>query len=332
LTVSHLALGNALDPEVEVDPDLGVALTGRTAIAGVFYRQPPGAAPFALPAPFADTLLMTEWTRDLLVSVAVDEAGALGRVRRLLPWERFRRPIDLDIGPDGALYVLEYGTGFSGDNDDAQLSRIEHSAAGELSPVAAASAAPAHGALPLTVAFSAEGSRAAGTSGAIVAYEWDVDGDGDVDSREPSFEHTYESAGEFNAALVAIGASGRRSVPSTVAIVAGNSAPRVRIEAPEGTVLTPGVTVQLIGVVEDDEDGAIDCNDLLWDVRLGHNSHSHPEALLRGCSVPLRPALANHGSVSGVFYFVDLTYTDRGGPGGVPRLTGHAGLRLEVAR
>jgi glucose/arabinose dehydrogenase len=333
LTVSHLALGNALDPEAQIDPDLGIALTGRTAIAGAFYRRPPGEPAFALPSPYADTLLMTEWTRDLLVSIEVDENGALGKVRRFLPWENFRRPIDLDVGPDGALYVLEYGTGFSGDNDDAQLTRIEHSAAGELSPAAAARAMPAHGSLPLTVSFSAEGSRAAGTSGAIVGYEWDVDGDGAIDSREPSFAHTYESGGVYSAALVVVTESGRRSVPSTVEIIAGNSAPRVTIVEPAaGTVLTPGAATQLVGAVEDDEDGEIDCNELLWDVRLGHNSHSHPEALLRGCSVPLRPALASHGTVSGVFYFIDLRYTDHGGPGVAPPLTGRATLRLEVAR
>ena len=37
----------------------------------------------------------------------------------------FMRPMDLEIGPDGCLYVLENGTAWVG-NKDTQLVRIEH--------------------------------------------------------------------------------------------------------------------------------------------------------------------------------------------------------------
>ena len=32
----------------------------------------------------------------------------------------FRRPIDMDITPEGIMYVLEYGTVYGADNDDAR--------------------------------------------------------------------------------------------------------------------------------------------------------------------------------------------------------------------
>jgi len=35
-------------------------------------------------------------------------------------------PIDMAFGPDGALYLLEYGSGYYVENADAQLSRIEY--------------------------------------------------------------------------------------------------------------------------------------------------------------------------------------------------------------
>jgi hypothetical protein len=37
----------------------------------------------------------------------------------------FAHPIDLELGPDGALYLLEYGTGWFAKNPDAGLSRLE---------------------------------------------------------------------------------------------------------------------------------------------------------------------------------------------------------------
>ncbi|HYD47709.1 MAG TPA: ThuA domain-containing protein [Terriglobales bacterium] len=331
LTISQLALGNALDPEIILDPESGAAFTGRTAIAGVVV-PPAGEAPFALPAPFAGTLLMTDWTRDILASVEVSESGELGRVRRLLPWERFRRPIDLDVGPDGALYVLEYGSGFAGDNDDAQLSRIEYSAGGDLSPVAVASAAPERGALPLAVHFSASGSHAAGASGAIVSYEWDVDGDGVVDSNRAEFDHVIEQSGVTVATLVVVTESGRRSLPAAVEVIAGNAPPRVRILEPAaGTEIVAGTPVTLVGEAEDDEDGTIDCQDLQWDIRLGHNAHSHPGSLLRGCSVSFNPTTGSHTAGSNLFYVVELSYTDRGAQG-LPPSTARATLRLNLAR
>ena len=95
-------------------------------MAGVVVRRPSGKAPYRLPDTYEGALFMTEWTRDIIAAVNVDRAGKLQRVRRVVPWIPFHRPVDLEIGPDGALYVLEYGTGFGGDNDDAQLVRIEY--------------------------------------------------------------------------------------------------------------------------------------------------------------------------------------------------------------
>jgi glucose/arabinose dehydrogenase len=130
VTVSELALGSALPGDGR--------LTGRSAMAGVVVRRPPGRARYLLPEAYEGALLMTDWTRDLIAAVAVDEQGALERVRRVAPFIPLHRPIDLEIGPDGALYVLEYGTGYAGDNDDAQLLRIEYSEDGGLTPVASA--------------------------------------------------------------------------------------------------------------------------------------------------------------------------------------------------
>jgi hypothetical protein len=62
------------------------------------------------------------------------------------------------------LYVLEYGSGFGGNNDDAQLVRIEYSEAGDLTPVAVASASSTAGIAPLE-GISSAGSRAPGIGG-----------------------------------------------------------------------------------------------------------------------------------------------------------------------
>jgi glucose/arabinose dehydrogenase/type 1 glutamine amidotransferase len=321
-SVSYLALGSGTTEN---------GFVGRTAIAGVVYRRPPGPAPYALPAPFADTLLMTDWTRDVIASVAVNEAGALLDVKRFLPFERLLRPIDLDVGPDGALYVLEYGSGYSGDNPDARLSRVEYSEAGDLTPVAVITASPTAGQAPLQVALSAEGSRTPGRNDRIARYEWDVDGDGVVDATDPSIVHTFSQNGRFAVTLVVAGTSGRRSFPAVAEVVVGNTPPQVTIRSPaDGTVVPEGSVVTLVGEVTDAEDGTPPCERLLWDIRLGHNAHAHPTTTREGCTATFQAALADHEHHSGIFYAVELSYTDNGGPGGEPALTGRQGIRIDI--
>jgi cytochrome c len=47
----------------------------------------------------------------------------------------FRRPVDIEIGPDGAMYMLEYGSVYGIDNVDARLVKIEYNS-GNRAPVA----------------------------------------------------------------------------------------------------------------------------------------------------------------------------------------------------
>ena len=88
-------------------------------------------------------------------------------------------PMDMEFGPDGALYVLEYGDGFFSENPDAQLSRIDF-VRGNHTPVPKVAATPTGGQAPLTVAFSSAGTTDA--DGDTLAYAWDFDADGTVDS------------------------------------------------------------------------------------------------------------------------------------------------------
>ena len=37
----------------------------------------------------------------------------------------FKRPMDMEMGPDGCLYLIEFGTAW-GNNTDTQLVRIEY--------------------------------------------------------------------------------------------------------------------------------------------------------------------------------------------------------------
>ena len=76
----------------------------------------------------------------------------------MLPSIVFDNPMDLEFGPDGALYVLEYGDGYFAENPDAQLARIDF-VRGNRTPILEDHRRPRpSGQAPLTVSFSSAGT------------------------------------------------------------------------------------------------------------------------------------------------------------------------------
>src|ERR687894_2841853 len=98
-----------------------------------------------------------EWNQSKMYTMQVTADGrSLVDINQLLPGMSFIRPMDFEFGPDGALYLIEWGTGFGGNNDDSGIYRIDY-VAGERAPIAAASATPTSGPVPLTARFSSAG-------------------------------------------------------------------------------------------------------------------------------------------------------------------------------
>ena len=106
---------------------------GRTAMAGpVYYYDEKLKSAHKLPKEFDHTLFIYEWSRNWIVAVHLDEKrniakGPDGKMRmeRFCPNMTFKRPMDMELGADGCLYLIEYGTAW-GNNKDTQIIRIEH--------------------------------------------------------------------------------------------------------------------------------------------------------------------------------------------------------------
>ncbi|MGH7562659.1 MAG: ThuA domain-containing protein [Gemmatimonadales bacterium] len=109
---------------------------GRTALAGPVYRADRYRGPGVLPRYFDGKLFIYDWIRGWIKVVTLGPEGAYEAMEPFLGDAKLAAPIDLEIGPDGALYVLEYGTGWFTRNPDAALSRIGRApaAAGTVTP------------------------------------------------------------------------------------------------------------------------------------------------------------------------------------------------------
>ena len=99
---------------------------GRTAMAGpVFHARAYADSSAALPSYFDGKLFTYDWIRNWIMAVTLRSNGDYEAMERVLPDEKFVAPIDMELGPDGRLYVLEYGSAWFAKNKDAGLSRVE---------------------------------------------------------------------------------------------------------------------------------------------------------------------------------------------------------------
>ncbi|MFC7989645.1 lectin [Streptomyces pilosus] len=247
------------------------------------------------------------------------EAGGDGTVQSInpFPWTG-TQVMDMAFGPDGALYVLDYGTGYFNGDANSALYRIEHVTGGR-APVAQARANTTSGTAPLTVAFSSAGTS--DPDGDTLTYAWTF-GDG-ATSTAANPSHTYTTNGQYTATLKATDPSGR-SATASVQITVGNTAPTVRIDAPaDGRIHDFGDAIPFRVTVTDPEDGTIDCARVKVTFVIGHDSHGHPQTSATGCTGTLQTlADGEHDPNANIFGVVDAEYTDKGA-GGQPALTTH---------
>ncbi|OLF17537.1 ThuA domain-containing protein [Actinophytocola xanthii] len=303
-------------------PELGTG--GRLAIGGPKYHYDPELdSETKLPEYYDDAVFVADWTRNAIFEVRSDQDGRALTVNRFLPAEQFLRPIDLEIGPDGSLYVIEWGTNYGGSgrgdpNFDSALYRLDYLRPGERAPLAEASATPSSGQAPLTVRFDAGGS-ADPDQGQALTYGWDFDGDGTVDSTEASPSHTFTENGTYTARLTVTDPT-RRSASAQVTVTVGNTAPEVDLLTPvDGQVFDWSVPVPFEVDVTDaedgyTEDGSIDCGDVVTESGLWHARQKHRTGQRTGCTGRVETVIDNlHSTSEDLEYYVESSYTDSGG-------------------
>jgi cytochrome c len=282
-------------------------------------------SPAKFPASYDRHWFIGEWNNGWIKTATLDDQGT-GTGVFGTPWaDTFNRPHEMEFGPDGSLYVIDWGSGFNGNNVDSGIYRIDYVAGGRR-PIAHATADQDNGPAPLTVQFSSEGSI--DPDGGSVTYAWDFDGDGDTDSTDPNPTHTYSTAGTFNAQLTVADTDGQTGF-DTIQITAGNTRPTVRIELPEdGQFHAFGDQVPYRIVVTDPET-TVDCDEVTLSLQLGHDGHAHGLGQQTGCEGTVQTTTdSGHGANANVFTSLVASYTDEA-QGPANALTGQDDVVLQ---
>jgi cytochrome c551/c552 len=133
--------------------------------------------------------------------------------------------IDMEVGPDGRIYLLEYGKGWFSKNPDAGLARIDYIAGNRPPKVDSLVVDKESGTLPLAISAAV---KAKDPENDALTYVWKV-GNKTIETKEPSIKYTLQQAGEHVVSVEVRDGEKASSKSSEVTVYAGNEQPQVDI-------------------------------------------------------------------------------------------------------
>ena len=235
---------------------------GRNAMAGPVYYADLYKGEKNLPDYFNGKLIIYDWMRGWMKAVSFFEDGSYKKMEPFASEVELNSLIDMEMGPDGRLYLLEYGSGWFTPNPDSDLSFIAFNGGNRPPVIDHLIVDKDSGKLPLDVNFEVQ---ARDRENDPVTYLWDLGNGNTYETEDPLLSHEFAEAGEYSVSVKVIDNQGAATQSEVVKIVAGNSRPEVNI-ALKGTNTSfylPGVPIEYeVDVVDPDSEDAVDLKDV----------------------------------------------------------------------
>lgn len=225
---------------------------GRNAMAGPIYYSDMYSADTKMPDYYDGKIFIYDWIRGWVKAVSIKENGDFDKMEPFMPSTKFNALIDMEMGSDGRIYMLEYGNGWFSKNPDAGLFRIDYNGGNRAPVVSDISASKTSGSNPLTVTFTATSSDPENDP---LTYTWDL-GNGQTETTEtPSLEYTFDQIGEYEVKVTAADPDGLEGTSGIASVYSGNTAPKISIAVKGNQAFYfPGKKVNYTVSVEDEED------------------------------------------------------------------------------
>lgn len=223
---------------------------GRVAIGGpVYHYDALLDSKVKFPAYFDRCWFIADWMRNWIKAVHLDAHSNRGTIDDFMPHTLFKKPICMQFGHDGALYLLEYGSSW-GANPDTKLVKIEY-ISDNLAPVPSLQLDKAYGKVPLTIRLSAEGTIDYEKDS--LQYTWENPA-GDTLAQGLQASVTFDKPGKYPLKLVVQDSHGATASLDTT-IWAGNDMPDVTLQMANHSFYQD--TIRYAVNVQDAEDGSL---------------------------------------------------------------------------
>jgi glucose/arabinose dehydrogenase len=231
-------------------PTTGCAITG-----GTFYDPPSPTFPASYVGSYFFGDYCGNWIRRL-------DPGAGNAVSDFAT--RASAPVDLRVGPDGALYYLARGA--------SAVGRIQYSTSQAPQFTSQPSSVTASAGQPASFSVSATGSSP-------LSYQWQRNGAAIAAATSAIYTLASTTAADSGARFRAVvtNAFGTATSSEATLTVLTDASPAAQITAPAvGSTYAAGDTIAFAGQATDPEDGTLGPSAFSWRVDFHHDAHVHP--------------------------------------------------------
>jgi cytochrome c len=217
-------------------PQVGTG--GRTAMAGPVYYTDLYPETSRYPEYYNSKLFIYEWIRGWIKVVSMLPNGDFDKMEPFMEHTKFNAPIDMELGPDGRIYILEYGNGWYEKNPDAGLSVIDYNSGNRAPEITAIQVNKTAGLLPFSVQVKADVTDPENDP---LTYTWNFGNGTTKQTAQPAVDFTYVTAGDYKINVEVKDDKGASSKSKPVSVYAGNEYPTVSIRIDGNkTIYIPG--------------------------------------------------------------------------------------------
>jgi cytochrome c len=204
---------------------------GRNAMAGPVYYTDMFPKETRLPDYYNGKLIIYDWIRGWVKAVTMLPNGDFDKMEPFFPQLKVNSLIDMETGPDGKLYLLEYGSGWFTKNPDAGIARIDYNPGNIAPKITAIHVNKTSGLLPFAVKVTADMKKPVKDK---LTYTWDLGNGTTKQTTAPQLDYSYETAGDYKISVTVKDEPGDTTKSDAASIYAGNEEPVVSIQQTGG--------------------------------------------------------------------------------------------------
>jgi len=241
------------------------ATGGRNAMAGPTYYSDMFQGDEKLPNYYDGKVIIYDWMRGWMFAVHLDENGDFSKMEPFAPNIKVNNLIDMEVGPNGKIYLLEYGSGWFSQNANSALGYIQFNGGNRPPLINNITVSETAGKTPLTVNATVEASDRENDA---IKYIWDFGNGDSKETTEPNVSYSYTDAGAYKLKVTVADDKGAEVISESTGIIAGNSRPEVAIAIDGGApaFYLPGQKISYDVSVTDPDGTAIDPNNIFVSV------------------------------------------------------------------
>jgi cytochrome c len=221
-------------------PQVGTG--GRNAMAGPVYYTDMYPKATRMPDYLNKKVIFYDWIRGWIKLLTLQPNGALDKMEPFMASTKFNNPIDMETGPDGKIYVLEYGSGWFAKNKDAGIARLDYNTGNRAPEVASITSNKSYGSLPLPVVFTV---KATDPEKNKMTYIWNLGNGVKKTTVLPKIAYTYTKKGTYNVSVNVKDEEGAIGQSKTTAVLAGQNSPDMKLKMANMQANTAGKALMM---------------------------------------------------------------------------------------